>query len=225
MDATRLPDLWPAAGVRVTCGDLELRWIDDDLLVTLAELAGRGVHPADAMPFRQPWTRGTPREVARRVREYQWAARAGLGAQKLTLELGVLWKGIPVGIQGASGEQWGVLREVETGSWLGREHQGRGIGTRMRALVLHFWFDGLGAEHVTSTAFEDNQASNAVSRKVGYETDGQARMVRDGEPAALVRYRMTRDRWLAVRDANAELLGAPVDMIGVAALRDQLDRH
>jgi len=210
--------------VRARAGDLELCWADDELLVALAELAGRGVHAADAMPFYTPWTRGTPEQVSRSVLRYRWAARGQLAPEgPFNLELAVLVNGVVVGSQGASGENWGALKEVETGSWLGVAHQGRGIGTRMRALMLHLLFDGLGAEHVTSGAYTDNPASNAVSVKTGYEFDGIERKVREGQAATLRRYRMPRARWLDVRAANAALLGAPVELEGVDALRAQLE--
>ncbi|GAA4161504.1 GNAT family protein [Gryllotalpicola daejeonensis] len=222
MASEALIKLWQAAGVRATAGDLELRWIDDDLLVDLAELAGRGVHDPEAMPFYTPWTRGTPDQVARSVLKYQWSIRQNVGP-KLTLEFAVLVGGVVVGSQGASGTQWTVLRSVETGSWLGREFQGRGIGTRMRVLMLHLLFDGLGAHDVTSGAFADNAASNAVSRKVGYEEDGITRMAREGTAAVANRFRITREKWDAVREANFALLGATPTLDGVEALRAQLE--
>jgi len=67
----------------------------------------------------------------------------------------VLERGVPVGIQSMSATQWASTRVAGTGSWLGREFQGRGIGTRMRALMLHLVFEGLGAREVTSDAFAD----------------------------------------------------------------------
>lgn len=54
MISRRLVDLWPAAGVSVRAGDLEMRWIDDELAVDLALLAGEGVHDDSAMPFNYP---------------------------------------------------------------------------------------------------------------------------------------------------------------------------
>ncbi|MCL2793776.1 MAG: GNAT family N-acetyltransferase [Microbacteriaceae bacterium] len=222
MASDALISLWPAAGVRARAGDLELRWIDDDLLVQLAELAARGVHAPDAMPFYFPWTRGTPEEVARSVLKFQWAARERIG-ERLTLELAVLVDGVVVGSQGASGADWSTLRTVETGSWLGLEHQGRGIGTRMRVLMLHLLFDVLGADEVTSGAFADNAPSNAVSRKVGYEPSGTKRVAREGAPAEVNEFRMRRSRWLEVRDRDLALLGAEPELIGVEALRAQLD--
>ncbi|MFC4243781.1 GNAT family N-acetyltransferase [Gryllotalpicola reticulitermitis] len=215
--------LWPAAGVSARAGDLELRWIDDELLVQLAELAARGVHDEAAMPFYTAWTRGTPEQVARSVLAYQWSIRSRIAARgPFSLELAVLVDGVVVGSQGAGGADWTVLKSVETGSWLGREHQGRGIGTRMRALMLHLLFEGLGADEVTSGAFADNAASNAVSVKTGYLPDGVDRRAREGVAAVVNRYRMPRATWLEVRERNATLLGAPVVLAGVDALASAL---
>lgn len=223
MTVSGLTELWPAAGVSVRAGELELRWIDDGLAIELAALAGKGVHDEDAMPFNYPWTRGTPREVARNVLKYQWENRSRVSAERLVLEFGVVVGGRAVGIQSASGENWPVLREVETGSWLGREHQGKGIGRRMRALMLHFCFESLRAHSVTSTAFLDNAASNAVSRRTGYEDDGLLRVVREGVPATQMRYRMDRARWLTMRTENLRLIGASVEVFGVEALLSDVE--
>ncbi|WP_454299216.1 GNAT family N-acetyltransferase [Salana multivorans] len=217
-----LTDLWPAAGVRARAGDLELRWIDDSLLVRLADLASRGVHPPDTMPFSVSWTRGTPEQVARNVLTFQWGIRSQVGPDVFRLEAAALVDGEPVGIQGVGGGDWSVLRTVETGSWLGLEHQRKGIGTRMRALVLELLFDGLGARAVTSSAWADNAASNGVSRRVGYLDDGTDEVACEGVPTAGRRYRMTRERWGSVRAANRELLGAPVELTVPDALLAQL---
>lgn len=200
-----------------------MRWIDDELAVELALLAGRGVHDDNSMPFNFPWTRGSERDVARSVLAFQWAARPRVSAERLVLELGVLIDGEPVGIQSASGDNWPVLRELETGSWLGRAHQGQGIGRRMRALMLQFCFEALGAENVVSAAFTDNPASNAVSRRTGYEIDGIERVVREGSAATQTRYRMDRNRWAMVRDQNQEIIGADFEFFGVEAFLADLD--
>lgn len=218
-----LVSLWPAAGVRARARNLELRWVDDELAVELASLAARGIHDPERMPFNFPWTRGSAQEVARNVLTYQWRTRQDVGAGRLTLEYAVLVDGTVVGVQGASGASWPILRSVETGSWLGREFHGRGIGTRMRAVLLHLLFDGLDAAEVTSTAFEDNPASNAVSLKTGYLLDGTARVVREGVATSQNRYRMTRERWEEVRDVNTRLAGGAVALDGVTELRDHLD--
>lgn len=48
----------------------------------------------------------------------------------------------------------------------------RGLGTEMRSAILHLAFDGLDAREASSEAFADNEASNAVSRSLGYEPTG-----------------------------------------------------
>ncbi|WP_106813860.1 GNAT family N-acetyltransferase [Microbacterium timonense] len=218
-----LARLWPASALRVTSGDLELRWIDDEILVELAELAGRGIHDPADMPFEHPWSRGTADEVGRSVLTYQWSARTQVTRDRFALELAVLHDGRPVGIQGLTARDWPVLRSVQTGSWLGREHQGRGIGTRMRVMALHLAFDGLGADEATSGAFADNPASNAVSRRVGYQPDGAVRVARDGVAVAHNRYVMSRERWASLRSEHAALLGAPVAVTGARSFRTQIE--
>ena len=213
-----LAQLWPAASIRVRAGDLELRWIDDATLVELAELASRGVHPPEAMPFEHPWTRGTPEEVARSVLAYQWGVRGRLSPADWALELAVVRAGTVVGVQGLVASDWPVLRTVRTGSWLGLEHQGRGIGTRMRVLALHLAFEGLGVAEALSGAFVDNGPSNAVSRRVGYEEDGAFRVAREGVAVRHNRFVMTRERWEALRRAHADILGAPAELEGSEGL-------
>ncbi|WP_341999656.1 GNAT family N-acetyltransferase [Microbacterium sp. LWH7-1.2] len=218
-----LARLWPASAVSVGAGDLELRWIDDTVLVQLAELAGRGIHDPNAMPFEHPWSRGTADEVARSVLTFQWGMRSRIAQDAFVLELAVLENGEPVGVQGLTAGDWPVLRRVTTGSWLGREHQGRGIGTRMRMLALHLAFEGLGAREATSGAFVDNAPSNAVSRRVGYESDGAFHVAREGIPVLHNRFVMSRERWDSLRGEHATRLGDPVELRGVEGLRAQIE--
>jgi len=218
-----LARLWPAAAVRMRAGDLELRWIDDDLLVALSELAGRGIHDADAMPFEHPWSRGSADEVARSVLTYQWGVRNRISPAAFVLELAVVHDGVPVGVQGLTASDWSVLHRVQTGSWLGRAHQGRGIGTRMRMLALHFAFEGLGAREATSGAFADNGPSNAVSRRVGYEFDGAFDVAREGVAVPHNRFVMSRERWESLRSDHAARLGAPIELEAVDGFRSQLE--
>lgn len=198
--------------------------MDDDLILELARLAVRGVHDPDRMPFGTPWTRGTPDQIMRGTLAYQWATRTAIAPGRFRLEYAVLVGGVVVGSQGAGAKDWDVLRKANTGSWLGLEYQGPGIGTRMRMLMLHLLFEGLGASEATSGAFSDNPASNAVSRKTGYLNDGTEVIARDGMPATVNRFRMPRERWLEVRADHEAHLGAPVVLEGTEALRRQLDQ-
>ena len=217
-----LTRLWPPSLLRARAGDLELCYLDDDLMVQLADLASRGVHAPEAMPFLFPWTRGTPKQVARSVLVYLWRARAAVTPQRWTLELAVLHRGEPVGIQAIETEDFPSARAVSTGSWLGRAHQGQGIGTRMRALGLYLAFEGLGAELATTSAWVDNPASNAVSAKLGYRPNGVGRLVREGVPTEHRHYRMDREDYRAGASVHTELLGE-VQLHGVAELREFLE--
>ncbi|MFB7890986.1 GNAT family N-acetyltransferase [Microbacterium sp. NPDC056044] len=214
-----LARLWPASALSVRAGDLELRWIDDELLVQIAQLAGRGIHDPGTMPFEHPWSRGTPDEVARSVLAFQWGIRNRVSPDAFTLEFAVLHDGVVAGVQGITANEWAVLRRVTTGSWLGHAHQGRGIGTRMRMLALHFAFEGIGAREATSGAFVDNGPSNAVSRRVGYAPDGAFHVAREGVAVLHNRFAMSRERWETLRGDHAAALGAPIELRGVEAFR------
>ena len=171
-------DLLPLLGLRITAGPLELRGITDEDLPLLCDLAAGGIHPPERMPFSFPWTDAEPDLLRSNTAQYHWARRASFSPAAWELNLGVWHEGVLVGSQGISTTGYLVTRTGETGSWLGRAHQGRGIGTAMRQVICAFAFDHLDAAELTSGAFVDNPASLAVSRKVGYRLDGIRRLER-----------------------------------------------
>jgi RimJ/RimL family protein N-acetyltransferase len=178
-----LEELWPLFGLRVRCGPLELRPLrDDDLPVVHAAVAA-GIHEPDRMPFAFPWTDlvGVQQEV--NTVQHTWRVRAELEPDRWRLELGVWRDSEFVGVQGVSTQHFPVTRTGETGSWLGRQHQGQGIGTLMRQAMCALCFDHLSFAEITSGAFTDNPASLAVSRKVGYVDNGWVRYQRRDELA------------------------------------------
>lgn len=177
-------DLFPPFGLRICAGPLELRGITDDVLPELCDLAVGGIHDPDEMPFYFPWTDAPKEELARNTAAYHWRTRAEFSRERWGLHLAVFHEGRLVGTQGLETSDYVVTRTGETGSWLGRQFQGRGIGTAMRQVVCAFAFDHLGAAAITSGAFLDNPASLAVSRKVGYVPNGVRRLKRrEGELA------------------------------------------
>jgi RimJ/RimL family protein N-acetyltransferase len=192
-----LIDHWPLLGLRVRTPRLELRLPDGEELAQLGELAARGVHDPALMPFNVPWTDLPPAERARSVIQHFWLRQGTWTPQRWALPLGVFLDGTIVGLQDVAATDFALLREVRTGSWIGLEHHGQGIGTEMRAAVLHLAFAGLGAEQARSGALSDNPASFAVSRKLGYEPDGIARQVVRDRPVVERRLRLTRERWQA----------------------------
>ena len=209
---TTTADLLPVLGLRITAGPLELRGITDDLLPDLWDLAARGIHAPERMPFVVPWTDVPAEELPRRFAQYHWLARAEFSPARWSLHLAVLHEGVPVGVQGLSTSSYLVTRTGETGSWLGQGFQGRGIGTAMRQVMCAFAFDHLDAAEITSSAFTDNPASLAVSTKVGYAANGRVRRERrPGELASTTELVLTPERF--VRGEHA------LEVEGAAAFR------
>lgn len=188
----------PLLALRITAGPVELRGITDDLLGPLADLA-TDVHDPDFMPFSYPWTLTPAPDMPRALAQYQWGRRASFSPEEWSANFAVFYDGELAGSQGFITKDYLITRGGETGSWLGRRFQGRGIGTAMRQVICAFVFDHLDAGFITSSAFADNPASLAVSRKTGYTDNGADRVNRLGkpvvmrriilEPANLVRYK------------------------------------
>jgi len=177
-----LREIWPVFGLRLRSGPLELTAIRDDDIPALVALAEDGIHDPDSMPFYYPWTDAPKEDLGRNMAVHYWRSRSSFTPDRWSLELVVRRGGQVVGVQGFGADNYLVTRTGETGSWLGLEHQGRGVGTLMRQTLCAFLFDHLGAKEITSGAFLDNPASLAVSRKVGYSPNGQTREKRrDGE--------------------------------------------
>lgn len=214
-ERTILSDLLPTADLVVRVGEVELRGITDDVLCGLVDLARAGIHPPDEMPFYRPWSQATGDTLARNTAAYHWHARAGFRPGAWDLELGVFFRGELVGCQGIVTEDYLVTRTGETGSWLAAAHQGGGIGTTMRRALCALVFDHLGAEEITSGVFEDNVASRAVSRKVGYAANGTARLkrVRAGVEEVAVNHRLVLRPEAFVRG------DLPVEVSGVEPLQ------
>ncbi|MHC1563509.1 GNAT family N-acetyltransferase [Actinomycetospora sp. C-140] len=187
---------WPLAGLVVRTPRLELRPDDDVGLAALADRALDGVHPADEMPFLEPWTDGAGDPgFARGVMQYAWRCRADLRAHRWSVNFLVRSAGRVLGMQTLAGTDFGVLGEVRTGSWLTRSAQGQGLGTEMRHAVVALAFDHLGARVAGTSAFADNVASRRVSERLGYAPDGVEQHVRRGRAAVLLRSRLTPESW------------------------------
>ena len=84
----------------------------------------------------------------------------------------MLLDGTVVGCQAIHTSEFPVLHEVHTGSYLARQVQGGGVGTRMRALVLELSFGDLGGKVGDEWVRRGNQPSCHVSARLGYQADG-----------------------------------------------------
>ena len=123
--------------------------------------------------------------------------RATWSATDWSLNLLTVLDGRTIGTQTVGAKDFAVHKTVATGSWIGREFQGRGFGKEMRAAVLGFAFDGLGARVAETSAFLDNMASNAVSRALGYAENGFGSLAPDGVARTTQNFRMTDELWRA----------------------------
>ena len=212
-----LVDIWPLFGLRLITPRLELRVVRDDDLPGLVDAALAGIHDPTRMPFAAPWTDAPPDELRRNFVQYQWAQRASFRTDRWSVIFTVLRDGRPIGVQDMRATDFATRRTIESGSWLTRAEQGHGLGIEMRAALLSFAFDHLGAEVAESGAMTWNAASLGVSRRLGYRENGLARVVgRPGVVGEELRVRLARDEfirpdWTLLVDgaepACAQLLG------------------
>lgn len=188
-----LAEAYPVLGLRIAAGPIELRGMDDETLIAMADIAAAGTHGNDEMPFLQPWTRTPAEQFHLQYLQYHWGARSRFSPAAWDLDLAVRYEGELVGTQGVMTRNFLATRTGGTGSWLGQQFHGRGMGTLMRQAFCTFLFDHLGFEQITSSAFTDNSASNRVSRKVGYRPNGVQRTARDDSWVTANEYLLTPD--------------------------------
>lgn len=212
------PAIWPVTALRVRTPRLELRPVDLELALGLAELAAAGIHDPATMPFAIPWTDVAPPELQRNTVRHIFAVWSEFDARSWRLPLAVLAGGELVGLQDLRASDFPRLRLIETGSWLGRRHQGRGIGREMRAAVLHLGFAGLGARRAATCAFADNPASLAVTRALGYRPNGREWRLRRDEPAECLHFLMEREDWDAIRRDDITVEGLGPALLGFLGL-------
>jgi RimJ/RimL family protein N-acetyltransferase len=215
--ATALEAAWPLFGLRIRSENLVLRLPTDDDLLALLDLAKAGIHPPDEMPFGIAWSVVEGPAFDQGFLAHHWSARGSWSVDDWRLNLLVESDGRPIGSQSVWGREFPIHRTVDTGSWLARAFQGRGLGKEMRSAVLSFAFDGLGARFATSSAFLDNAASNAVSRGLGYEENGRGSLAPQGVARETQLFRMSAEVWRSRPRPPVEIEGlhACRDMFGI----------
>ncbi len=210
---------WPLFGLRVRTPRLELRYPTDENVAEIAERSvTEGVHDPSFMPFTIEWTDVPPPLQQQRSLQHHWRLRADWQPSSWSCNFVVVVDGQIVGTQSAGAQDFAQLRSVLTGSFLLQPYQGKGVGTEMRAAILHFAFAGLGAELAQTGAWADNHQSLGVTRKLGYEFEGRRRMLSRGAPREMTGFRLTRDAWEAHRrdDISIEGLEPCLEMFGVS---------
>ena len=212
-DPTTLESAWPVFGLRIRSEHLVLRIPRDADMPAFIDLAKAGIHPPDEMPFGVAWSVVPSPDFERSFLKFHWGTRSAWTPEAWTVDFLVELDGRPIGAQGLHAIDFAIHRIVDTGSWLGRAHQGQGFGKEMRSAVLSFAFDGLGARIAESSAFLDNLASSGVSRALGYEDNGRGALAPQGVSRETQRYRMTLDGW---RSRSRP----PVEIDGLEACRE-----
>ncbi|GAA0583674.1 hypothetical protein GCM10010172_80750 [Paractinoplanes ferrugineus] len=199
---------YPPLNVEVRTPRLTLAGASDELLERLVPLVRAGIADTEPWPFDDPMSfyADSPE------REWQWLrgiwrGRARVSPDAWRLYFAVLADGVPIGMQDLVGLDFARFGTVSSFSWLGPGHRRQGFGREMRAAILHLAFAGLGAAEAGSDAFVDNEASNRVSRGLGYEPNGTDWDTRRGEPARIQRWRLTRAAWERRRRDDIELIG------------------
>ncbi|MCD0444720.1 GNAT family N-acetyltransferase [Glycomyces sp. A-F 0318] len=213
-----ITDYLPVYRLRLRTERLELRMPDFDDLVALADQAAAGVHDPAFMPFVVPWTEAEPMERGRATVLWQMRAIAVSTPEEWTLPFVVVRDGEVIGMQEVAGKEFKASREGTTGSWLGLAHHGRGLGTEMRAAVLDFLFNGLGADYALSASFDGNGPSQGVSRKLGYREDGIVHHVLRGERRVDRRWRLSREDWEANRKHEVAIEGLDEGVLAMLGL-------
>jgi RimJ/RimL family protein N-acetyltransferase len=204
-----MDDLWPVRKIVVRHGALTLSVPSETDLAALARTAARGVYdPQNRFLPRSPvtgWSDLPSPDAERAFLQYAWEQLATWSPDRWNLLFMASVDGAPIGVQEIGAKQFAITKTVSTGSWIGREYQGRGYGRAMREAVLAFAFDGLGAEHAESAAWAENAASLGVSRAVGYVENGFTVRAFDGTAHRQVNLVLERSRW--TRPAGVVLEG------------------
>lgn len=209
---------WPLLDLEVRTPRLTLRYLDDELARDLTALAVEGIHEPGFMPFAMPWSTLESPKLEQQAMQFYWRCRADMSAASWNINFATIVDGTVVGTTGIMANDFGRLRQFETGSWLGREHQGLGLGKEMRLASLALGFEGFGADWATTGAWHDNGPSLGVTRSLGYTEQGHRRMIRNDEHAdVLVGFEMPRSHF------DEQLRRDDIELVGVGPVREFLD--
>jgi RimJ/RimL family protein N-acetyltransferase len=189
------PHPWPLVDLRIRTPNLELRLPTDDDLLALARVARAGIVDPDRTVFVVPWHTLPSPAMERQFLQHWWRARGSWNPSNWSLGLALVENGRPIGMQEVIAGDFAIRRVVQSGSWIGREFQGRGLGTEARAAILALAFDGLAADFAESGYFAGNERSARVSEKLGYQSIGEEYLSIDGKRLTEVRVRCSRESW------------------------------
>jgi RimJ/RimL family protein N-acetyltransferase len=203
---------WPLFDLRLTGAGVALRPMVESDLGTVAAILPDDLELNPAATTYPNLDVATGRRVV--VHQEFWQGWGGWSIESWLLGFVVEVDARIVGMQTLEGEDFPLLRTVDSASWLVPEVRGRGVGKAMRTAVLALAFGPLEAQCAITSAWDDNHASLGVSRSIGYQANGQYRHRRhdqdgvgddrdrhgggrDGDRAgSMVHLRLTREDWL-----------------------------
>lgn len=191
--------------VHLVSENIELRAVDALSAPALADVARGNIHLDTYMPFGSPWSEGGPEERAQRLSEWYSRRIAESTSARWSMIFAVVVDGATVGSTNLYADRFPESRAVSTGSWLLAEQQGRGIGRRMRRMLLHFAFEHLHAEFATSEAWEDNWPSRRVNEGAGYQQTGLHLAERRTRMVQMIEYTITAERWATSLDVHVPI--------------------
>jgi RimJ/RimL family protein N-acetyltransferase len=191
---------WPLFGLRLTSPDLTLRPMTEADLGTIADLLPDDLEQDPAATI---YDFGDDR-IARGIVSHQgyWKAYGTWRPEAWRLSFVVCASGEILGVQELEGNDFPVLRTVDSSSFLIRAARGRGYGKQMRSAVLALAFGPRQARAAITSAWHDNHASLGVSRTLGYRPNGESLHARGERVDAMVHMRLQRADWLASGPGN-----------------------
>jgi RimJ/RimL family protein N-acetyltransferase len=197
---------WPLFDLRLASPGLMLRPMVEADLAALADLLPGDVEldpAATSYPIADDRTR---RGII--VHQDYWKSYGTWRPQAWRLSFVVSAAGQILGVQELEGNDFPVLRTVDSSSFLIPAARGRGYGKQMRAAVLALAFGPMRAQAAITSAWHDNHASLGVSRALGYRPNGELLHARGDGAELMVHMRLTRQDWLASgRGVEVEITG------------------
>jgi RimJ/RimL family protein N-acetyltransferase len=202
---------WPLFDLHLATPDLELRVATEADQIPLADRLPDDVEIDPAEPDYAFTGRRTRRGAI--LHQVYWRSLGTWRPESWAIPFVVVHAGEPIGLQALEGDDFAVLRTVDSFSLLVREARGKGYGKQMRDAVLALAFGPLEAERAITSAWHDNHASLGVSRALGYVPNGETRRPRGDGADVMVHLRLSRADWLARSDRP------PVEIAGFEPCR------
>jgi RimJ/RimL family protein N-acetyltransferase len=202
---------WPLFDLSLVTPDLTLRPMRE------ADLAGLSDLLPDDLELDPDATRYqvSDERLGRGIVTHQgyWKAYGNWRPSAWRLGFVVSAAGEMIGFQELEGNEFQLLRTVDTSSFLIQSARGRGYGKQMRRAVLALAFGPLHAQAAITSAWHDNHASLGVSRALGYRPNGESLHARGDTADVMLHMRLPRENWLATR------LGDNITISGFDACR------